>query len=259
GHVRRAYRRARPHRRGVRQSAPPVHAGPARGGTATRPSPAQYPDAAAAGRRGRRRRQRAVGMSFPSAVSVRPGDLSDRVTDTSHDQRRSSGGVSFRRTAEAGRTVRRRRRAHCRSGSPDMRKPLYQEAQQRLRDYILDHDLSPGAALPPEAELAKELGISRLSLREATQSLETLGVVRAVAGRGLYVSEFSFAAVLQQLPYSFGIGGHSLMELLQVREAIERGLIVTVSGLMSEDDLAELDGIVDEMAAAYQRNETFAE
>ena len=140
-----------------------------------------------------------------------------------------------------------------------MRKPLYQAAQQRLRDYILDHDLSPGAALPPEAELAKELGISRLSLREATKSLETLGVVQAVAGRGLYVSEFSFEAVLQQLPYSFGIGGHSLMELLQVREAIERGLIVAVSGLMSEDDLAELDGIVDEMASAYERNETFAE
>ncbi|WP_165368299.1 FadR/GntR family transcriptional regulator [Phytoactinopolyspora endophytica] len=140
-----------------------------------------------------------------------------------------------------------------------MRKPLYQEAQQRLRDYILDNDLRPGSGLPPESELAKELGISRLSLREATKSLETLGVVRAVAGRGLFVSEFSFDAVLQQLPYSFGIGGHSLMELLQVREAIEGGLIVAVSKLMSDADLAELDGIVSEMAAAYERHETFAE
>ncbi|NED94825.1 FadR family transcriptional regulator [Phytoactinopolyspora alkaliphila] len=140
-----------------------------------------------------------------------------------------------------------------------MRKPLYQEAQQRLRDYILDHQLTPGAGLPPEGELANELGISRLSLREATKSLETLGVIKAVPGRGLYVSTFSFDAVVQQLPYSFGIGGHSLTELLQVREAIEGGLIVAVSTLMTEADLAELDGIVDEMAAAHARGETFAE
>lgn len=140
-----------------------------------------------------------------------------------------------------------------------MRRPLYQEAQERLRDYILQHDLGPGAALPPEGELAKELGISRLSLREATKSLEALGVMRALPGRGLFVSEFSFDAVLKHLPYSFGIGGHSLMELLQVREAIEGGLIVAVSTLVTDDDLAELDGIVEEMASARERHETFPE
>lgn len=140
-----------------------------------------------------------------------------------------------------------------------MRKPLYQEAQQRLRDYILDNDLSPGAALPSEASLAAELEISRLSLREATKSLETLGVIRAVAGRGLFVSDFSFNAILEQLPYSHGIGGRSLTELLQVREAIEAGLIVAVAELMSEADLAHLDRIVDDMASAYERGVSFAE
>ncbi|NED98881.1 FadR/GntR family transcriptional regulator [Phytoactinopolyspora halotolerans] len=140
-----------------------------------------------------------------------------------------------------------------------MRRPLYQAAQQRLRDYIRDNDLRPGAALPAESDLADELGISRLSLREATKSLETLGVVRAVAGRGLFVSEFSFDAILQQLPYSFGIGGHSLIDLLQVREAIEGGLIVAVSKLVSDAELSELDALVEEMDAAHRRHQTFAE
>lgn len=140
-----------------------------------------------------------------------------------------------------------------------MRVPLYREAQSRLRSYIVERGLGPGDALPPEAELARDLGMSRLSLREATKSLETLGVVRAVAGKGLFVSEFSFDAILEQLPYGFDVGGAALAEVLQVREAIEGGLIVRAHAAMSAADFDVLDGIVAEMAEVWERGESLAD
>ncbi|TMR24912.1 FadR family transcriptional regulator [Nonomuraea turkmeniaca] len=123
----------------------------------------------------------------------------------------------------------------------------FRVAQQRLRQYIDDHNLRPGDPLPSEAKLAESLGISRISLREATRSLQALGVINAISGRGLFVSEFSFRPILEQLPYRVAIGGASLYEVLVVREALEVGLIEMVSKCLTPADLDDLTGLADEM------------
>jgi DNA-binding FadR family transcriptional regulator len=140
-----------------------------------------------------------------------------------------------------------------------VRVPLYREAQGRLRAYIAARGLGSGDPLPPEAALAQELGMSRLSLREATKSLETLGVVKAVAGKGLYVGAFSFEAILDQLPYGLDVDGAALAEVLQVREAMEGGLVVRAAAATGESDLDDLSAIVDEMAVAWERGESLAD
>lgn len=123
----------------------------------------------------------------------------------------------------------------------------FRAAQERLRQYIDDHDLRPGDALPSEAKLAESLGISRISLREATRSLQSLGVIQARSGRGLFVSEFSFRPILEQLPYRVAVGGASLHEVLVVREALEEGLVEMVAKQLTPGDLDDLQAMVDEM------------
>lgn len=120
-------------------------------------------------------------------------------------------------------------------------------AQQRLREYIDEHGLRPGDGLPSEGALAEELGISRISLREATRSLQTLGVIEAKPGKGLFVSAFSFRPVLDQLPYGLAAHGASLHEVLVVRETLEEGLIETVASRIGPEDLDDLDALVDRM------------
>lgn len=105
---------------------------------------------------------------------------------------------------------------------------MYREAQGRLRDFIRERALRPGDRLPPEAVLAAELGMSRMSLREATRSLQTLGVIEARPGRGLFVAEFSFRPVIEQLPYGLDASGRAFGEILAVREAMEIGLMPAV-------------------------------
>ena len=59
---------------------------------------------------------------------------------------------------------------------------------EHLASYIADHALAPGARLPPERELAAQLGISRPALREATRRLIGLSVLEPRAGSGTYLA-----------------------------------------------------------------------
>jgi GntR family transcriptional regulator, transcriptional repressor for pyruvate dehydrogenase complex len=60
---------------------------------------------------------------------------------------------------------------------------------KRLQADILAGRFSAGSALPPQRELAREMGVSRASLREAVTILETLGFVVTLPGKGVFVSE----------------------------------------------------------------------
>ncbi len=50
-------------------------------------------------------------------------------------------------------------------------------------------EVAPGSQLPPEPELAAELGVSRATLREALRSLEEEGLVRRTRGAGTFVAD----------------------------------------------------------------------
>lgn len=61
---------------------------------------------------------------------------------------------------------------------------------ERLRDEILLmlDGLVPGDQLPTEQSLAKTVGVSRANIREALKLLENEGVVKAVQGKGRFLS-----------------------------------------------------------------------
>jgi DNA-binding FadR family transcriptional regulator len=130
-----------------------------------------------------------------------------------------------------------------------VRVPLYRQAQEHLKQYIEAEGLAPGDSLPAEGALAERLGMSRLSLREATKSLEALGIVEARRGEGVFVRAFSFDPILDNLPYSFAGDGSSLHDLFQVRQAMEVGLGGLLLAHVRPAHLAALDALVAEMAA----------
>ncbi|GAB3450738.1 FadR/GntR family transcriptional regulator [Insolitispirillum peregrinum] len=60
-------------------------------------------------------------------------------------------------------------------------------AAKQIQTMIQSGEFPPGSALPAQRELAERLGVSRASLREALIALETLGMVRVQAGKGVFV------------------------------------------------------------------------
>lgn len=128
------------------------------------------------------------------------------------------------------------------------RRPIYQEAQVRLRDFIRDEGLQPGDRLPSEAELAAQLGVNRLTLREATRSLQTLGVIEVQHGNGLFVSRFSFRPLIEQLPYGLAQPGMALDEILTAREAMEVGLMPALVRIADVDNLTRCGDLARRMS-----------
>jgi DNA-binding FadR family transcriptional regulator len=64
---------------------------------------------------------------------------------------------------------------------------LYRQIADQIRALIKSGEFHAGARLPPERDLAKQLGVSRPSVREALIALEVEGLVEVRIGSGIYV------------------------------------------------------------------------
>ena len=64
---------------------------------------------------------------------------------------------------------------------------LYRQIAEQLRSLIASGEFSPGSRLPAERDLAKQLGVSRPSVREALIALEVEGIIDVRTGSGIYV------------------------------------------------------------------------
>ena len=96
--------------------------------------------------------------------------------------------------------------------------PRLQGQTRLLLEYIDRENLTPGDRLAPERELAKKLGISRPSLREAIQVLQTQGRLVVRHGIGVFLVEDQEAAKIRD---SLRASHHSVEELFQMREILE--------------------------------------
>ena len=59
----------------------------------------------------------------------------------------------------------------------------YARIIDQIEQAIADGDLAPGDRLPPERALAQEHGVSRMTVRQALQALESRGLLRRAIGR----------------------------------------------------------------------------
>jgi len=64
---------------------------------------------------------------------------------------------------------------------------LYRQIADQIRALIRSREFPPGTRLPPERDLARQLGVSRPSVREALIALEVEGLVEVRIGSGIYV------------------------------------------------------------------------
>ena len=71
---------------------------------------------------------------------------------------------------------------------------LYRQIAGQLRALISQGELAVGSRLPAERDLAKQLGVSRPSVREALIAMEVEGWVEVRTGSGIYVLDRSSQA-----------------------------------------------------------------
>ncbi|MCR5808371.1 MAG: GntR family transcriptional regulator [Clostridiales bacterium] len=69
--------------------------------------------------------------------------------------------------------------------------PVYKQLYDEIAGQVLSGTISPGEALPPIRTVAKELGISIITVRNAWDALIEARLIEARAGSGCFVAELS--------------------------------------------------------------------
>lgn len=103
---------------------------------------------------------------------------------------------------------------------PPDRQRLDEQIAASIADAILGGAFPPGSTLPPERELAEQLGVNRTSLRQGLARLQHMGLIEARHGSGNVVcdpDQLTHPVVVEALVHK--LGPDFLVELLEVRAA----------------------------------------
>ncbi|QQP91493.1 FadR family transcriptional regulator [Skermanella sp. TT6] len=121
---------------------------------------------------------------------------------------------------------------------------LYQQVAGQLGDLIRRGEFPPGHRLPPERDLARQLGVSRPTVREAMIALEIAGLVEVRTGSGAYVRKAPQEA---SPPFSAPDIGPSPFDLIAARLLIEPEIASAAAACATPDDLASIAEALDRM------------
>lgn len=125
-----------------------------------------------------------------------------------------------------------------------------EEVVARLREMIHRGELRSGDRLPPERDLAKQLGVSRPTLRAGIRSLAAVGVLKSKQGAGTFVVEADASPALDSNPLRLlaSLHGFSSAEMFEARLLLE----MAITGLAAERATSEhLAALAEELAEMF--------
>jgi len=109
---------------------------------------------------------------------------------------------------------------------------LRDHIEEKIRGAILGGTFRPGDRLV-ETTIAEQLGVSRAPVREALAALEQTGIVVSIPRRGYFVIDFT---------------DKDIEEIYSLRLLLETGALRRAIDRVTEEDLAEMQHVVDQLS-----------
>lgn len=139
------------------------------------------------------------------------------------------------------------------------RENLSRQVFEQLKSQILRGQWKPKEKIPSENKLAEMLNVSRVTIREALQTLVTLGLLEKKQGEGTFVKEISGEAYVDALlPTLVNMNRSNSAMVHEYRKIIELGSIDLVVERATEEDIVELKKIVKNMEDFRNNLDDFA-
>jgi GntR family transcriptional regulator, transcriptional repressor for pyruvate dehydrogenase complex len=123
-----------------------------------------------------------------------------------------------------------------------------EEILAQVRSLVARGDLRRGDRLPPEREIALQLGVSRPSVRAALKSLISMGLLVARHGSGTYVTNGPPALVSEPLTLLAALHGFTLGQIFEARQSLESLLAGMAAERATGEHLLEM---AEEIANMY--------
>jgi GntR family transcriptional repressor for pyruvate dehydrogenase complex len=133
-----------------------------------------------------------------------------------------------------------------------MARSLTDEAIDRIREFVRSGRFPAGSKLPPEHELATELGISRSPTREAVKALALARVLEVRRGDGTYVTSLAPSLLLEGLGNAVALMQGSVLELTEVRRLLEPAATGLAATRITDAQLRAVGELLDAMHDAVE-------
>ena len=118
---------------------------------------------------------------------------------------------------------------------------------QEIQTLIIEGQLEPGMKLPPERDLAEQIGVSRTVIREAVRILVTKGLLETKPGIGTIVREVTSDQISESLNLLLKTKNVSIEHLHQVRSILEVEIAGLAADQATQEEIAILQQIMIEM------------
>lgn len=133
-------------------------------------------------------------------------------------------------------------------------KKISDEVYEQIKSIILSGKLKPGERLPPERDLALEMGVSRTSLREAIQRLEAQGFLYQVQGGGTFVKTIT-NGILDSAVEEFVKRDEAIFDLMEIRKILETWGAHTAAIRATAEEIDTMKRYLDEMREAKEKGQ----
>ncbi|HEY8050262.1 MAG TPA: FadR/GntR family transcriptional regulator [Ramlibacter sp.] len=125
---------------------------------------------------------------------------------------------------------------------------MYRQIAGQLRTLIGQGEFTPGARLPAERDLARQLGVSRPSVREALIALEVEGIVEVRTGSGVFVLERKHRRAAMLPDNEWGP-----LELIRARRVIEGEIAAMAARQAKRKEIAAIRDAIELMRQDTER------
>jgi len=138
------------------------------------------------------------------------------------------------------------------------RSRLTEQVVGHLTRLITQQTWPAGTALPPEGELAQQLGVSRTVVREGVRVLSSRGMLDVRQGRGTYVMPTERWNATEPLALLVQADRSSLLDWLEVRTILETESARLAAERLDDGGRATLDDALGRLEAGAEDPERFA-
>ena len=131
--------------------------------------------------------------------------------------------------------------------TPIKPKQISEQVFDQLRELIYRGRIKPGEKLLPEGEMARQMDVSRNTLKNAIHRLIGMGLVTQVPGKGLFVRDYK-DELNNPLGKVLGSQDISINKILEIRLPLECNAAALAAKRADDDDIKAIEHSLKEMA-----------
>lgn len=130
---------------------------------------------------------------------------------------------------------------------PIKRVNVGEQVYRQLKELLINGEWAPGDRIPSENELADKFGVSRITVRQALQKLNALGLLETRLGEGSFVKVLDVGDSMNALIPTMYLGENMALQVFEFREIIETECARLAAKRATPEDIEGLKDILERM------------